>query len=97
MDELNELVEQYMAEKLSETMAAVTKNTAYKEDTDELNRLFNAEMAANHAARRYAYTHIGHTIENFYEKGFYAGIEFMKILFGKEMDIKHGLDKEKEA
>ena len=77
MDELlvaaiNELVE----ETFLEVVKATGENPECKEDVKEMNRLFDACLEAHHNARQYALLFIVRAMKNYFEKGFWAGVEF---------------------
>jgi len=86
MEDLNDLVQQYISEKCGETMKAVADNEEHQKDVGEMNRLFDAEITAQHAARRYAYLYMGKLMEGYFEKGFYAGMAFAAERIGDSHD-----------
>ena len=77
-DELLALIDQNIEEQLSKTMGDVAQNPDHKEDVGEMHRLLDACLQAHHAARHYTYIYIHRTQDNFFEKGFWAGVEFSR-------------------
>ena len=77
-NELHSLVQEYIDEQYSKASDALSQNDDFNADVDEMSRLLNACLSAHRAARRYVYLFTERAQDNFYTRGFYAGMEFMQ-------------------
>ena len=78
--EFETLMEEHISEEYYKTMSAVGENPDHKEDVANLNGLFDKQLEAYHAARREMYLFINRAQDNFYTKGFWAGVKFFNEL-----------------
>ena len=84
MDEINALIDQHIDEEYQKTWAEIGENPDYKADRDNLNGLFAKARGAYAAAQREMYFFIERAGDNFYTKGFWAGMKFVQGLSGEE-------------
>ncbi len=81
------LIQEYITEKLMETLAVIGEKEEFKKDRDKFNNVVEySNMDLN--SKRIVYQYIKSTIDSFFDAGFRQGIEFTQILLEREYSKK---------
>lgn len=80
--ELHDLVEEYIGESFGKALDIMGDDECQKGSAKLKEVVFNSNM--DHNSKAIVYQHIVSSMESFYHKGFYDGMDFATKLFEKE-------------